>query len=727
MGNSNPKKLPFLFAVTLIGTAALTSQILLVREIVNLFAGNELLYGLTIFLWLIMYSCGSGLLGKFSKYVKNRLNTFIILQSAIALLPPFEILLSRLIKNFLGIPLGATLNLTTTIFIILLLLAPVTLILGFQFALASTLLASILKKETSQISRVYIFESLGSVLGGIALTYLLLFFLNAFQIAAVLVILISGSLLIIGQVLTKRKVLILGSGLLIFAVILFASANYLNFQSTRLGWKDYQLVEVADSPYGRITILEDQGTLSFFENGELFFSEADQVGKEEVAHLSMLLHPRPQDVLLIGGGVSGITNELLKYQLKSLDYVELDYKMVELASKHIEFNPAVKIFTADGITYLKETDKKYSLIIINLPNPSTAQINRFYTLEFFRLCKEKLLESGILTFTLETSESFIGKELKLLNQSVHKTFSKVFKHVAIIPGSSNYYFGSDKWFTHYRWPLINRWRQRNIATQYFKSDNLYYILWPNKIKYVRDTIQFDESTPINTSLKPISYYLELLVWASYFYSPIKNFFYLLMKIKFLYFLIFLTTLLLAIKFISLKIKRITLPTIITLLGFTGMCVQLIIIYSFQSLYGYVYHVIGLLTAAFIGGLAAGSFGIHSLSPKIKNPQLILKIVLASLLFLVMAIFASIRFFPLPLASFLVALPIGSAFPLAVKIHEKYKREIGSLAGILYGSDLFGGALAGIVTTIFLIPIFGIMQTFMIAIVVGAASLAISYS
>ena len=53
-------KFALLLSIGLIGTAAITSQVLLIREIVNLFAGNELLYGLTIFLWLIFYAIGSG-------------------------------------------------------------------------------------------------------------------------------------------------------------------------------------------------------------------------------------------------------------------------------------------------------------------------------------------------------------------------------------------------------------------------------------------------------------------------------------------------------------------------------------------------------------------------------------------------------------------------------------------------------------------------------------------
>ncbi|MEE8637797.1 MAG: hypothetical protein V3T21_02015, partial [Candidatus Margulisiibacteriota bacterium] len=250
---------------------------------------------------------------------------------------------------------------------------------------------------------------------------------------------------------------------------------------------------------------------------------------------------------------------------------------------------------------------------------------------------------------------------------------------------------------------------------------------PDKVKYVKEAVSFKDSTPLNTDLKPISYYFELLIWTSYFYSPLKNFFYAMMKLNFTYFLLILVAIFAAVKLISLKAKRIILPVIISLLGFTGMCVQLIVIYTFQSLHGYVYQIIGLLTTAFIAGLAMGSFLIYRQYDQIKDPLRMLKNLLWLLLLNIAMIFILLKIFPLPLASFLVSLPIGAAFPLAVKIHEKYRSEIGSLAGILYGSDLLGGALAAIITTILFIPIFGILNTFGVAITLAAAALVMSYS
>ncbi|MEA3494061.1 MAG: methyltransferase [Candidatus Margulisiibacteriota bacterium] len=712
-----------LIAIGLIGTAAITSQILLVREIINLFAGNELFYGLTIFLWLGLYAAGSGLFGRLAHKLKEKFNAFIALQFAIATLLPAEIFISRSIKNLFGIPLGATADLNTTLIIIFILLAPITMVLGFQFSLASTLLSEIFKKDSSQISRVYIAEAVGAILGGIVLTYLFLFFLNAFQIAAILGGLIALSLILLNKNSSRK----FGNTLLVISAIILLTSPLLDYQSSQLGWRGYNLIESADSPYGRISILEDQGEYNFFENGSLFFSTADKVGNEEVAHLAMLLHPNPKKILLIGGGVSGITDEFLKYNPKRFDYVELDYKVIELAKKFKSFNPKINTHTIDGIEFINRTENRYDLIVVNLPDPATAQINRFYTQEFFKGCKKRLEKKGMLCITLNTSHSYIGKELKSLNQSINKTFSSVFKHSVVIPGNSNYFFGSESWINDNRWTLRRRWRVRNIKTDFFRSDTLRYLLWPNKIKYVSESLEFDDATPVNTNLRPISYYLELLVWSSHFYPPLKRIFYALMQIQFVPFISLLIVFLAGLKFASIKIRKLALPSVVTLLGFTGMGVQLILIYAFQSLYGYVYQTIGLFTALFMGGLTLGSFLTYKLSGRTRDPLRALKMTIFIFLLILIAIYIYLNKFPLPLASLLISLPIGAAFPLAVKIHEEHKPEIGALAGILYGSDLLGGALAAIITTIFFIPIFGVVQTFMIAILFGIVSLIMSFS
>ena len=46
-------------------------------------------------------------------------------------------------------------------------------------------------------------------------------------------------------------------------------------------------------------------------------------------------------------------------------------------------DPRVTVAFEDGRAFLERTDKTYDAILLNLPEPATAQINRFYTREFY--------------------------------------------------------------------------------------------------------------------------------------------------------------------------------------------------------------------------------------------------------------------------------------------------------------------------------------------------------
>ncbi len=716
MKNGNAGKFPYLVSIALIGAAAIATQVLLFREIVNFFSGNELVYGLSIFAWLILCAIGSFSLGKYSANIKDKLFCLITAQSFIALLLPAEIFMIRALKH----P-GPTADILTALLGIVIMLAPAAITLGFLFSLSSSLLTGIFKKDRSPINRVYIAESIGSILGGALLTYILLFFLNAFYISAVLAALTAIALIGLGLASSRKSPLFLGGILTLIAVSIFIYANFLNFYSEQLGWKGYQLLQTTDSPYGRISVIGDHETYNFFENRQLVFSTADQLSDEEAAHFPLLQHPSSKNILLIGGGVSGVTKELLKYPIDKLDYVDLDHKIIEMAKSLIPVDQRLNIRAMDGVKHLKDTGERYDLIIINLPDPANAQLNRFYTLDFFALCKNRLTANGVLSLKLETSDSYIGRELKLLNQTVYKTLSQAFKNTLVLPGNFNYFFASEAPLNGDPSVLVKRWQERNIPTEYFTADTIRSLLWPDKVQYINDAIRFDESTPLNTNLRPISYYLELLLWTSYFPSPLKNSLYAMMKFNFLFIAAGLIVLFILLKLLSLNFKRLSVPIIIALIGFCGMSVQMVIIYTFQSLHGYIYQTIGLLTTAFMAGLAMGSYFIYKRITKIKDPINMLRWSILFLVIVIISVLLMVRTIPLLLVSFGIALPIGAAFPLAVKIQKKYRLETGHLAGMLYGADLFGGALAAILTTVYLIPIFGVINTLLVSLMFGIAA------
>jgi spermidine synthase len=192
---------------------------------------------------------------------------------------------------------------------------------------------------------------------------------------------------------------------------------------------------------------------------------------------------------------------------------------------------------------------------------------------------------------------------------------------------------------------------------------------------------------------------------------------------------------------------IVLPIIAT--GFAGMAVGIVLVLAFQSFYGYLYHWIGLLIAAFMVGLTSGGMWMtHRLKGKLKSEgtnavdgratflKLELFIVLyTGLLIGVLAllnrfqeyafIFAAAQYILLVLNA-LCGFLVGAEFPLANKIFLKNTIQYTQTAGILYAADLIGSWLGALFVTIAFIPLLGILPTCLLILFINAGSLLFFY-
>ena len=61
------------------------------------------------------------------------------------------------------------------------------------------------------------------------------------------------------------------------------------------------------------------------------------------------------------------------------------------------------------LVFLKKTKKRYDVNLVNLPQPFTLLLNRYYTVEFFQLVREHLTEDGLYTISLPGSETFLSQ------------------------------------------------------------------------------------------------------------------------------------------------------------------------------------------------------------------------------------------------------------------------------------------------------------------------------
>ena len=134
------------------------------------------------------------------------------------------------------------------------------------------------------------------------------------------------------------------------------------------GKSKFQRVDVLDTrEYGRVLLLD----------GLIMFTERDEfVYHEMIVHVPLFSHPHPEDVLLIGGGDGGAIRELVKHKyLRKIDQIELDKEVIRIAKEFFPIlssgykDSRVNIYINDGNKFVKQTNNKYDVVIVDSTDP----------------------------------------------------------------------------------------------------------------------------------------------------------------------------------------------------------------------------------------------------------------------------------------------------------------------------------------------------------------------
>ena len=146
-----------IFALILVGFSSVISQVVLVRELLITFYGNELSIGFILASWLFWVGMGSWFLGRRADRIKRGIEVFILTQFLIWLLLPLEILLVRMSKDIIGIGLGEIIGPFPMLYFSFLVLAPLCLVIGFQFALGCRVYSQIIREPSDLSGRTLLF------------------------------------------------------------------------------------------------------------------------------------------------------------------------------------------------------------------------------------------------------------------------------------------------------------------------------------------------------------------------------------------------------------------------------------------------------------------------------------------------------------------------------------------------------------------------------------------
>jgi spermidine synthase len=158
----------------------------------------------------------------------------------------------------------------------------------------------------------------------------------------------------------------------------------------------FQKLAIYDTPhYGKLFRLD----------GFNMTSERDEfVYHENIIHPALAAHNAPKKVLIIGGGDGGSSEEALKHpSVEQVTMVEIDGDVIEVAKEHFRAvhngvfdNPKLRVLVDDGMKFVRETQEKFDLIVLDLNDPM-GPAEALYSTEFFQQLRTALAPGGALT------------------------------------------------------------------------------------------------------------------------------------------------------------------------------------------------------------------------------------------------------------------------------------------------------------------------------------------
>ena len=730
-------------ALALTGFSAVVGQIVLMRELIVVFNGNEMSMGIMLATWLLWTAAGSGLGSRMAFEERNTRRAVAALDSLLSFSLPVSIWALRASKSLFQAVPGELVGPVPMMLASLACLSLFCIVSGALFVAA----ARMCKLECSLSSRsaassAYMFEAIGSAVGGIAASILFLRFLEPFQIAAVVAILnlCMAAVLLLEPSRRQFVAIAVTASVCLLPMLTLVTPMLEQSAQDRL-WQGFHLLGSRDSIYGRLAATETGNMRSIYSNGLLLANVPDPSAAEEGVHYALLEHPAPQHVLLIGGGINGSIAEALKHPtVERIDYVELDPALIGFARRFIPAqmaalatDPRVHMHYADGRSYLRATKDKFDAIILNLPDPQTAQLNRFYTEEFFLSARAHLAPGGLLALELRSSEETISPDLAGFLRCIQHTLDQVYPYTVAVPGDTIHFFAATEpnVLTDNPQTLIARLRDRNLKTQYVREYFIPFRMMPDRMEQVREQLRPQPSTPVNRDFTPIAYYFNIVLWSTQFNTGWSRWFRAAAQIRFTALLAAaLASLLLAAALLAFAPRRQSRApaaaiTSVAATGFTLMALQIFLLLAFQSIYGYVYHQLAILIGLGMAGIAAGSWlstrrtGLNQRSTcralastqillAVSSPLLIGALVLlANLSGTASAWIAAQCVFPALAA--LAGVLGGYQFPIASAIYLDEDNSRRSL-GALYAVDLLGGCAGALLLSTYLIPVFGFWRT-----------------
>lgn len=392
------KKYRLLMLTTLIISGCSICYELIISAVSSYLVGDSTLqYSVTIGL----YMCAMGLGSFLSKYMKKDLfNWFVGIEIGVGLIGGISSLVLFLANLYLE---QYQLVMYAEIIVI-------GTFVGAEIPILTRIIEQDEENLRVTISSIFSFDYIGGLIGSIAFPLLLLphlgYFATAFWVGSMNAL---AAMLIVFKYAKRIKK---AAGYKVAAVGLFLAMIVGAVFSENISaviegglYRD-KIILSEHTQYQHIVMTKHKDDLRLFIDGNIQFCSMDEYRYHEaLVHIPMAQASKQEKVLVLGGGDGLAVRELLKYPETEITLVDLDAEMIQLCRENPQVSALnegalsserLTVVIDDAYRYLEETEEKYDVILVDLPDPNNDALNKLYTNIFYRLCGNHLTGEGVL-------------------------------------------------------------------------------------------------------------------------------------------------------------------------------------------------------------------------------------------------------------------------------------------------------------------------------------------
>jgi spermidine synthase len=613
--------------------------------------------------------------------------------------------------------------------------------------------------RSSAVAALYVLEALGSLAGGLLLTFALLPWLLPTRVGLILAALglVTAAPLVRSAGTSARwglgALALLAAGLAAspVAMSLAEAGVAVRFAAQAPG---QQLVAWAETPYEHVVLGKTEGIVSVYRSGSFAGSFPDPAEHETAAHLLACLAPEPRRVLIVGDAHLGELAYLLRHAIERVDLVQRDEEAFAVVRRRLPNadrraleDPRVEVVFADPRQFLGGKGRRYDLIVLERAAPETLLLARMTTVEAFAAVSARLEPNGVLVVPLATPPNALVGSSASLAGSLYASISEVFPAVAAAPGSRGLLLGGTDPAAVTLAPqrLAERWRRRDVSSEVFVPELLDVVYPPGRVaEFTLHLERLVGEVEPSRDARPAAFLHALALRQQTASGSTVGWLGRLARTP-AWLLVLLVSGPSLLAFVATGARRVrnphhpagALPPVHALAatGASGMLWSLLLLFSFQTRVGALYGQLGALTGLFMAGLGLGGWvGIAVTRRRGLRVMPAAAFVFAVLLPVALqgiggwvGMPGAAAFLAHGLLIAAAGVATGGVVPAATAALERAGRDAVSMGASLEAADHGGAAIGALAGAVILVPVLGLPLTAgALALVLGlsTATLAI---